>query len=140
VTREGWEYFDVAADVGVRAWGPDLPACFRQCGLGVLNLMVPLGSVRPEESREVAAWGESNEALLVNWVNELIYLHDVEGFVVHDLQVADLGSGRVRSVLVGEAFEPSRHPRGILVKAATYHDLGLDEAPGETQARLVLDV
>jgi SHS2 domain-containing protein len=55
VTAEGYEYFDVAADVGVRAWGADLAGCLRQCALGVFNLIVPVDRVRAVESREIAA-------------------------------------------------------------------------------------
>ena len=62
VTLEGYEYFDVAADVGVAAWGEDLPGCLRQCALGVFNLIVPTGAVQPLEGREVAARGPSVEA------------------------------------------------------------------------------
>ena len=64
MTTEGYEYFDVAADVGVAAWGEDLPGCLRQCALGVFNLIVATEAVRPLESREVAARGPSVDALL----------------------------------------------------------------------------
>jgi len=137
---EGWEYFEVAADIGVHAWGADLAACFRQCGLAVFNLMVPLDAVRPEESREVGAQGETPEALLVNWVNELLYLHDVEGFVAHDLARPEIDGTRLHVTLTGEPVDPGRHPRGSVVKAATFHQLVLDEQPGRVSARLILDI
>ncbi len=137
---EGWEYFEVAADVGVRAWGTTLEACFRQCALAVFNLIVPLDAVVPVERREVGAQGESPEILLVNWVNELLYLHDVEGFAVRDVEPGRIDGGRVHAVLVGEPVDPARHPRGIQVKAATFHDLELVQEPRRVSARLVLDI
>jgi SHS2 domain-containing protein len=137
---EGWEYFEVAADVGVHAWGPDLAACFRQCGLGVLNLIVSLDAVRPDESREVNARGETPETLLVNWVNELLYLHDVEGFVAHDLARPEIDRTRLQVTLTGEPVDPRRHPRGTVVKAATFHGLALEQDPGRVSARLILDI
>ena len=65
MTAEGYEYFDVAADVGVTAWGVDLAGCLRQCALAVFNLIVPTASVEPRETREVAARGAPVEALAV---------------------------------------------------------------------------
>jgi SHS2 domain-containing protein len=138
--EEGWEYFEVAADVGVHAWGPDLATCLRQCGLGVFNLIVPLEAVRAEETREVSAQGDTPEALVVNWVNELLYLHDVEGFVVRDLAPPEVTGRRLHGTLRGEPVDPDRHPRGILVKAATFHGLVVEQHPGRVSVRLVLDI
>ena len=138
--REGYEYFDVAADVGVAAWGKDLPGCLRQCALGVFNLIVPTAAVQPIESREVAARGGSVDALLVNWLNECLYVHDLEGFVVSDVATPEVTATGVHALLRGEPADPSRHPRGPVVKAATYHGLEVSQAPGRVSARVVLDI
>ncbi len=137
---EGWEHFEVAADVGVHAWGPTLESCFRQCALGVFALIVPLEAVRPAESREVGAQGESLEGLLVNWVNELLYLHEVEEFAVHDVARPEITGTRLHARLAGEPIDPARHPRGIVVKAATFHELALVREPDRVSVRLVLDI
>jgi SHS2 domain-containing protein len=137
---EGWEHFEVAADVGVHAWGPTLAACFRQCALGVFDLIVPLDAVVPAERREVAAQGESPEALLVNWVNELLYLHEVEGFAVRDVEPPRIEGLRLHGGVSGEPLDPARHPRGALVKAATFHALVLETGPERVSVRLVLDI
>ena len=136
----GFEYFEVAADVGVRAWGPDLPECFRQCARGVFNLIVPLDAVEPAESREVAAQGEGPETLLANWINECLYLHDIEGFVVRDVDSPRVDGGRIHAFLRGEPFDPARHPRGTVVKAVTCHRIERRHEPDGIDARLVLDV
>lgn len=137
---EGYEYFDVAADVGVHAWGETLAACLRQCALGVFELIVPTGAVAPMETREVAARGGAVETLLVNWLNECLYVHELEGFVVHDVRMPEVSGTRLHSVLHGEPLDPARHPRGTVVKAATFHGLEVVERPGRTTARVILDI
>jgi len=140
MTREGWEHFEVEADVGVRAWAPTLEACFRQCALGVFALIVPLEAVTPAETREVGAQAEGPEALLVAWINELLYLHDVEGFAVRDVAEPRIEGSRAHGTLTGEPLDVARHPRGIQVKAATFHQLVLDQGAGRVSARVVLDI
>jgi SHS2 domain-containing protein len=140
VTAEGYEYFDVAADVGVHAWGEDLGGCLRQCALGVFNLIVPTDAVQAVESREIAARGASIEALLVNWLNECLYVHDLEGFVVRDVTSPEVTAAGVHGILRGEPVDPARHPRGTVVKAATFHDLEVIETPGQVRARVILDI
>jgi SHS2 domain-containing protein len=140
MSAEGWEYFEVEADVGVHAWAPTVEACFRQCALAVFDLIVPLRAVDPAESREVMAQADSLEALLVAWINELLYLHDVEGFTLRDVEGPRLDGTRAHARLTGEPVDPARHPRGILVKAATFHQLALDRSPDRVEARVVLDI
>ena len=140
MTAEGYEYFDVAADVGVAAWGEDWPGCLRQCALGVFNLIVPTTAVAPLESREVAARGTSVEALLVNWLNECLYVHDLEGFGVADVTRPEVTPTGVHAVLRGEPIDPARHPRGTIVKAATFHGLEVRQEPGCVSVRVILDI
>jgi SHS2 domain-containing protein len=136
VKREGYEYFDVAADVGVVAWGEDLPGCLRQCALGVFNLIVSAESVQPLESREVFARGGSVEALLVNWLDECLYVHDLEGFAVADATPPEVAATGVHGLLHGEPIDPLRHARGV-VKG--FRDPEVTEAPGRVIARVVLN-
>jgi protein archease len=140
MTEQGWEHFEVEADVGVHAWGPTLEACFRQCALGVFALIVPIEAVAPVETREVGAQAETVEALLVSWINELLYLHEVEGFAVHDVAEPSIEGSRAHATLTGEPLDLARHPLGIQVKAATFHQLALDRRVGRVDARLVLDI
>jgi SHS2 domain-containing protein len=140
VTFEGYEYFDVAPDVGVAAWAEDLPGCLRQCALGVFNLIVATDAVQPLETREVSARGASVDVLLVNWLNECLYLHDLEGFVVSDVTRPEVGANWVHALLRGEPVDPSRHPRGTVVKAASFHGLEIVETADRLSARIVLDI
>lgn len=140
MSGEGYEYFDVAADVGVHAWAATRAGCFRQCALGVFDLIVPTRAVAPRETREVAARGSGVDALLVNWLNECLYVHDLEGFVVHDLEPPEVTGALVHGILHGEPIDPVRHPRGTVVKAATFHRLEVAESPGRVSARVILDI
>ena len=137
---EGFNYFEVAADVGLRGWGVTLEAAFRQTGLGLFALMVEPGSVAERESREVRAQGETRETLLVNWLNDCLYVHDVEGFVARRIDLPVFEEHRLHSVLWGEDVDPKRHRLGTLVKAATYHQLSISQAHDGWEIRVILDI
>ncbi len=136
----GYDYFDVAADVGVTAWGPTLPQAFAHAGLAVFALMVDPAGVKARESREVSAQGETPEALLVNWLNECLYVHDVEGFVVKEIEFPVFEENRVHSLLRGETLDSARHRVGTVVKAATFHELQISQASGRWEIRVILDI
>jgi SHS2 domain-containing protein len=136
----GYEYFDVAADVGVRAWAPTLAEAFAQAALGVCALTIAPEDVQAREAREVRAQGDSREGLLVSWINECLYVHEIEAFAVHRVGVTTLTPTLVHGVLHGEEIDAGRHRRGTVVKAATYHQVAVSEGSGRAEVRLIVDV
>ena len=142
MTREGagYTYFDVEADIGVRAWGPTRAAALAQAALGVLALVVEPQTVRVREQREVRAQGESPESLLVNWIDECLYVQEIEGFAVHEVEVVALTEALVHGRLHGEPLDTTRHRTGTVVKAATLHDVRLHDEPGRHEVALIVDV
>jgi protein archease len=140
VTDSGWEPFDVDADVGVRAWGPTRAEAFAQAALGVLALIVLPDEVEEREHREVRAQAGSPETLLVNWINECLYVHEIEGFVVRRVAVLGASDTVVHGILHGEELDTRRHRPGTVVKAATLHQASVVELDGRHQVTVIVDV
>jgi SHS2 domain-containing protein len=136
----GYEYFDVEADVGVEAWAPSLAGAFAQAALGVLALAVAPAGVTEAERREVRAQGDSTEDLLVSWINECLYVHEIEGFAVNRVEVTTLTAKLAHGLLHGETIDANRHRLGTVVKAATAHQLEIRVEPGLALVHLVVDV
>jgi SHS2 domain-containing protein len=136
----GWTHFEVEADVGVHAWGPTRAEAFARAAEGVFALIVAASAVETPETREARAQGGSPEALLVNWLNECLYVHEIEGFAVAHVEVDTCRDDFVHGVLHGEPLDPARHPLGTIVKAATHHQVEVRETPGRVDVRVVVDV
>jgi SHS2 domain-containing protein len=90
---------------------------FVQAGLAVFAMATDPTLVEPLEVREVRAHGASLEALLAGWIAECCYVHEIEGFVCHaiDLDVFEVeprAGGeplRLHAFLHGEETDPARH-------------------------------
>jgi len=135
----GWEHLEARANVGVHAWGPTRASAFAQAALGVLALIVTPEKVAEREHREVRAQGESPEQLLFNWINECLYVHEIEGFVVRRVEVDTCSARIVHGVLHGEEMDAERHPVGTIVKAATMQGLLVIEREARHEVRISLD-
>ncbi|MGH7306217.1 MAG: archease, partial [Candidatus Rokuibacteriota bacterium] len=101
--------------------------------------------VRPEEveareRREVRAQADSRERLLVGWINECLYVHEIEGFVVRHVDVDACSDTVVHGVLHGEEIDVSRHRPGTIVKAATLHQVIVSESGGRHEVEVIVDV
>ncbi len=97
-------------------------------------------TIRPRVERAVSASASDPASLAVAFLNELLVLEQSEGFLVHDARVRTVGNPPTALVasVVGEPFDPDRHPSRIEVKAVTYHDLVFDPARG--RARVIVDI
>jgi SHS2 domain-containing protein len=136
----GWEHFEVEADVGVRGWGPTRADAFAQVTLGVFALLVSPDQVQPVETREVRAQAEAPESLLVTWIDECLYVHDVEGFVAQSVEMTVCTDTLAHGVLHGEPIDLVRHRPGTVVKGATYHQVAVVVRDAVHEARIIVDV
>jgi SHS2 domain-containing protein len=136
----GWEHFETEADVGVHAWAATRAEAFAQASLGVFALIVRPEEVIEREHREVRAQADSPERLLVGWINECLYVHEIEGFVVRRVEVETCTETVVHGVLHGEEVDAGRHRLGTIVKAATLHRVVVGESAGRHEVRVIVDV
>ena len=140
MSREGWEHFEVEADVGVRGWGGTRAEAFAQVTRGVFALLVSPEQVQPRERREVRAQADGPESLLVAWIDECLYVHDIEGFVARTVDMTVCTDTLAHGVLHGEPVDPGRHRLGTVVKGATYHRVTVVERDGGHEASIIVDV
>jgi SHS2 domain-containing protein len=136
----GYEYFDVEADVGVTARGRDRAEAFAQAALGVLALGVTPEDVEERETRDVRAQAAVLEELVVAWINECVYVHEIEGFAVRRVSVRHLDDALVHGVLHGEPLDPARHRLGTVVKGVTHHHVSVTETETGSEVSVIVDV
>lgn len=116
-----YQEIDHTADLALRVWGRSLPDLFIGAARGMNALMADLGDLAPAESREIRLEAWDHESLLVNWLNELLFLAETERLLFVDYRIESLtGTTLVAHVRGARALITK-----AVVKAATYHDLCL---------------
>ena len=137
-----FETFDHTADLGVRVMASDLPDLFRTAAVGLFDVIVAnRDEIRVSVSEQIALQGDSTEDLLVEWLNELIFLSETKHQVYHDFQVELDESGcHLTAKIGGEPIDRIRHVLDHEVKAATRHGLSLERAPEGWIAEFILDI
>jgi SHS2 domain-containing protein len=136
----GYEIFAVTADKGIRARGRNLAEVFVNAARGMWSLMAEPGTVRRELKFPVIVEAGDREALLVAWLNELLYLHEAENFVAADFSIANLSDTVLEGEVWGERVDRTRHPPLGQVKAVTYYLLQVQSTAGGWQGQVVVDV
>jgi SHS2 domain-containing protein len=126
------------ADVGLIAYGGNLVEAFGNAAYGMFSIIAELRAVREVESRQVKLEGKDLEALLFDWLNNLLYFFDTDMLLLRKFDVSKLGEDCLEAVCYGEKYDPSRHRLKIGVKSATYHMLKVDR--GKNQVRVIFDI
>lgn len=134
-----FEILEHTADIGVAARGASLKEAFAQAALGLFSLITDLDGVRESQEKEIEVQAQDEEGLLVAWLNELIYIFDVENLVFRRFQVLELDPTRLRARAYGEKVDPSRHVIQIGVKAATYHMLRIEKGQ-DCRVQVLFDI
>ena len=142
----GYSLLDHTADMGIVATGDHLPAAFANAAQGMFAWMVDLNAVEEREERAIEASGRDLEALLVDFLNELLFLFETRGLLFKRVQVRELVSPeaeadpyRLTAVGFGERLDPQRHHLQGSIKSATYHMLQIQEGPTECRVQVILD-
>jgi protein archease len=128
------------ADVGFEAFGSTRNEAFANAARALIDLIVDLDAIDPRQQVVIEVQGFDPESLLVNWLSELLYLHDAEGWLFRDFSVQNLGDDSLHAIARGEKFDRSRHQAKLLVKAITYHQLALERAPEGWRAQVYVDI
>lgn len=128
------------ADLTVDTRGETLEDAFGQAAIALFNAMTPLEGIGQNEIREFQVEGDDLGALLFNFLDELLYLHEVEliVFSAFDLEI-DRERFILKAVCRGEFFDVSRHVQGIAVKAVTFHQMKMEQTDEGWNLRVVLD-
>ncbi len=139
--RPRYEPLEHTSEAGVIAHGDTLAEAFANVAEGMYDLQLELDGIEEREQRQVALEGESTEALLVDWLLELIYLTDTEELVFRRFAVDELSETRLRARAWGEPFDPERHVANhAMVKAVTKHMLEIAEEDEGYRIQVLFDI
>lgn len=103
----------------------------------MVAIMTDGAQLRAERTRRVSLEAVDPEDRLVRWLNEVLVLATVEGFVLADAKLS-LHDGGLDAELRGQpdSHELIEHE----LKSVTYHDLELRREAGRFVGRVVIDV
>jgi SHS2 domain-containing protein len=135
-----WETFEHEADVGLVVRAGDGPGLFATAGKALFSLVCELERVDPSEAYELSGQAADVGALLVDWLNDLVWVVQGLGAVSSEFRFEEWSETGYRGAALGEPIDAERHAFRDVVKAATYHGLDVRRTEKGYEARVILDV
>jgi len=134
-----FEILNHTADVGIIAYGSNMNEAFANVAKGMFSLITELEDVEEIEHRDTELTASDQESLLVAWLNELIYLFDVENILFKRFDISQLSNTHLKARSYGTKVDISKHKLKMGVKAATYHMLKIDKENG-SRVQVLFDI
>lgn len=139
-----YEILDISGDVGIRAYGNSIEETFINAGIGMYSLITDIEKISEKKVIGLQIKGISLEGLLVSYLNELIYIFDAFNFIGKRIEIisSDFKTTNpyINIKVFGEEFNPLIHERKLLIKAATYHNIKIDNINGRWLIEVIFDI
>ncbi len=131
------EFLEHTSELELRIRAPTFADLIAEAARALAELMLRgRADTAPGPWRKLTVHSADRGALLVDWLNELIYRAETELWVPIEIRAESVSdrclSVQARGVAVEEA--------PALVKAATFHRLRVDEVADGLEAEVILDV
>ena len=133
-----FEEIDHTADRAFRVTGRDMVALLENAAraMQALDSDGPRSTAEPSAMRAIEVEGVDGESLLVNWLNEILYLEQAHHLVCEQFHLDDLRNHCLRArVETRECDRTYTH-----IKAVTFHNLKIRETSEGLEAEIVVDV
>jgi SHS2 domain-containing protein len=131
-----WEEIEHTADWALRVRGRDLAALFENAARGMLSLMG--GEIEAGETyrRTITLQAPDRIVLLVDWLNELLYVMESDEVLLDTIDIRRLTDTTLEAEVRGGRSRNARQQ----IKAASYHNLAIQDVPAGYETVIVFDV
>ena len=135
-----WEHFPHEADIGIRGYGNTIEMAFSQAATAMMAAICDVSRVKPMIRQDIYCEAPDHDLLLVDWLNELVYVIAVKHMLFSQFDV-NIENSSLKATAWGEPIDISRHQPAVEVKGATYTELKVNrDSNGKWMAQCVIDV
>jgi len=130
-----FEEVEHVADAALRVYGRDWKALLANAALGMFSLIADWNDAPLSTEREIYLRSVDSETLLVDWLTELLYLHEIEDVVYVDFDVVGASPNSLQAIAKGTS---QWRPR-TAIKAVTFNDLTIVKTEEGYMTTIVFD-
>lgn len=120
---KNYEYFDVTADIGFKAYGESMNEAFENAGLAIFNIISDTSNIEPVKEISFKIRSEDEISLLYDYLEELLFYHEIEFMLFSEFHVEIDDNLQLKATIKGEAIDWNKHERKTEIKAITFHKM-----------------
>ncbi len=138
-TDPGWKLLEHTADIRMEVRGASKEGLFLNAARGFTGLLVGESEGLPDIELALSLKADNIEELLVDWLRELLYRHETQGFILVSAEIEEISETSLRAKLSGRTLGPEEEPE-VEIKAVTYHGLSVQKNDAGYAVTIVFDI
>lgn len=125
-----YEFLEHLSDAKFKAYGKSFEECFSNAAEAMTKVMTDPEKIEEKLTKSMQVTGTDLKQLLYSFLEELLFLVDTQGFLLHrvsSIQITPKGKGYFLSAtLSGDEISP-KYEMKTGIKAVTYMDMEVHE-------------
>jgi SHS2 domain-containing protein len=134
-----YELINHTADIGIRVLNETLEGLFEQAAFALFDNLAELKNVKEGVYHEIQVTGMDLPELMVNWLNQLLFLWETRLVLFRRFHIHKVNQTAMQARAWGEKYDPDLHELLGDIKAATYHNLRIEQHQGLWSAEIIFD-
>ena len=128
------------ADTGFEVRGNTKEHLFETAAQAFFHIMWQIETAKKIKPETLEITGSDLEELLVNFLEEFLYLYDAKSQVCTQIQIEKMTDKKIRATAWLQKFNADRDQELLGVKAVTYHQLFIGKKNDTWLAQVFLDI
>ena len=140
MTRPLYRIIEHTADTGFEVRSTTKKKVFESAARAFFNILWQIDVHQEKDPEIIKVSGSDLEELLVNFLEEFLYLYDAKALVCTRIQVEKIIGIRIHAKAWLQKFNETSDKELLGVKAVTYHQLFIGKKNNVWVARIFLDI
>jgi len=128
------------ADTGFEVQGNSSADVFRAAALALFQIMWEINEEKPTKPVNLIINGVDLQELLVNFLEEFLYLYDAKGLVCTNVEIESITDQKLTASIWVQPFDSELDQEILGVKAITYHQMFIGRQGEQWLGRVFLDI
>lgn len=133
-----YEYLEHTADAKFRAYGKTIEEAFINSAKAAFGILIECNKVNPKIEKKITLSAKKTESLLYDFIEELLFMLDVDGFLLSDIKDLSIKDNTLICTAYGDNYKNYEISGNI--KSVTYNDMEIKKTDDGYEITMVVDL
>ncbi|MBT4334652.1 archease [archaeon] len=133
-----YEYLSHTADAKFRAFGKTIENAFENSAIAMFDILGKTKKVKSVIEKKININSDNQEALLYDFLEELLFLLDTEGLFLHKITDLVIKENSLTCIIEGDDYK--NYDLSGDIKAITYNDMSIKKTNNGYEIVVVVDI
>jgi SHS2 domain-containing protein len=127
------------SELAVRVVGNSQADLFANAAFALFDVVTDVDKIEGKERLPLEVEGVDRDDLLVNWLRELLYLHQRNGYLLKEFTIREVKDTALKAEVCGEKLDPDRHEIKQEIAAVAYHQSRMTQTGSQWNAQFIFE-